>query len=271
MTFSICVRERYRPAEGDAGERSGGTDRTDDGAAEEYTRFGVAVTTRLPGVGTLCPFASENGAVATQSLVDVSLGRRGVDYLDDGLAVGAALEALLDADAGRAERQLHGVGREGTFAFSGEECQDWYGHRVGENYTVAGNLLTGEAVVDAVADAYETRASDADAPLAERLVEALAAGQAEGGDRREDLSVQSAALLVRSDERQGFTPYYDDLRVDASETPVADLRETYELARSGYEDVLARYGDGDGTETDRGGTDEAASSDEPNPDDADHR
>ncbi|MDZ5811893.1 DUF1028 domain-containing protein [Halorubrum sp. AD140] len=238
MTFSICVRERY----------------TDDGG-DDQVRYGVAVTTRLPGVGTLCPFASADGAVATQSLVNVELGRKGIEYLGDGLAVEDALEALLNADEGREQRQLHGVDADGTFAFSGEECHDWYGHVVGENYTVAGNLLTGEDVVEDTAAAY---ASDAhgDAPLAERLIDALAAGQAAGGDRREDLEVQSAALLVRNTETDEDDPYYDDLRVDATETPVADLRETYEAAKRGYEAALEKYGDEtDGEERD--GADES--------------
>jgi len=266
MTFSICVREPYVDEDG-----------------EEQTRYGVAVTTRLAGVGTLCPFASENGAVATQSLVNVDLGRKGVEYLDDGLAVEDALEALLNADEGREGRQLHGVGAEGEFAFSGEECRPWYGHTVGENYTVAGNLLTGAEVVDAVAETYERDApdlgvasgsedegdadvdgdndegnADADAngdddggedihgddetaPLAERLVDALAAGHAEGGDKREELHVQSAALLVRTTEEREMEPYYDDLRVDATETPIEDLRDTYDLAKEGYEMALERY------------------------------
>jgi len=233
MTFSICVREPYV-----------------DGDGEAQTRYGVAVTTRLAGVGTLCPFASENGAVATQSLVNVDLGRKGVEYLDDGLAVEDALEALLNADEGREGRQLHGVGAEGEFAFSGEECRPWYGHTVGENYTVAGNLLTGAAVVDAVAETYLERAPDLDSdgdgddepgPLAERLVDALAAGHAEGGDKREELHVQSAALLVRTTEEWEMDPYYNDLRVDATETPIEDLRDTYDLAREGYEMALERY------------------------------
>jgi uncharacterized Ntn-hydrolase superfamily protein len=244
MTFSICVREPYVDEEG-----------------TEQTRYGVAVTTRLVGVGTLCPFASENGAVATQSLVNVDLGRKGIEYLDDGLAVEDALEALLNADSGSEGRQLHGVGADGEFAFSGEECRPWFGHTVGENYTVAGNLLTGPEVVSAVAEAYETTAPDPGAsagsgtdadeaagtdadeavPLAGRLVAALAAGHAEGGDKREELHVQSAALLVRSTEDREMTPYYDDLRVDATETPLEDLRETYELAREGYEMALERY------------------------------
>lgn len=230
MTFSICVRERYRDEEGD-----------------EQTRFGVAVTTRLPGVGTLCPFASENGAVATQSLVNVELGRKGIEYLDDGLAVEDALEALLNADEGAEQRQLHGVGTDGEFASSGPECKPWYGERVGENYTVAGNLLTGESVIESTAEAYEATASgdepstDADRPLAVRLIDALEAGHAEGGDKREELPVQSAALLVRSTEEQVMEPYYDDIRVDATETPIADLRETYEHAKRGYEMALERY------------------------------
>lgn len=235
MTFSICVREAYT-----------------DESGEERLRFGVAVTTRLPGVGTLCPFASENGAVATQSLVNVDLGRDGIALLDDGLAVEDVLSALLNADDGRGQRQLHGVDSEGTFAFSGEECKEWYGHRTGESYTVAGNLLTGPAVVDAVAETYESGihdragdplAGDGPRPLAARLIDALAAGHAEGGDKREELPIQSAALLVETTEDHELEPFYDDLRVDATETPIADLRETYDLALQGYADAMARYAD----------------------------
>ncbi|WP_181686123.1 DUF1028 domain-containing protein [Halorhabdus salina] len=238
MTFSICVRERYTDDEG-----------------EEHTRFGVAVTTRLAGVGTLCPFASENGAVATQSVVNVELGRKGIDYLDDGLAVEDALEALLNADDEAPQRQLHGVDADGEFAFSGEDCKPWYGDVVGENYTVAGNLLTGESVIEAVAATYESTApsidpaADAEGPLASRLIDALAAGHAEGGDKREELPVQSAALLVRSTEEKPNDPYYNDLRVDAAETPIEDLRETFEQAQRGYEMAMERYSEGEEGET----------------------
>jgi uncharacterized Ntn-hydrolase superfamily protein len=223
MTFSICVREQYEDEEG----------------SDQY-RFGVAVTTRLAGVGTLCPFASEDGAVATQSLVNVDLGRKGIDYLDDGLAVEDALEALLNADEGAPQRQLHGVDREGEFAFSGEECKDWFGHTVGENYTVAGNLLTGEAVIEATATAYE-ESRDEDRPLAFRLADALAAGHAEGGDKREELHVQSAAIVVRETEETPLDPSYNDIRVDATETPIVDLQETLTLAKEGHEMAMERY------------------------------
>jgi len=226
MTFSICVRERYTGEEG-----------------ADRTRFGVAVTTRLPAVGTLCPFASENGAIATQSLVNVELGRKGIEYVDDGLAIEDALTALLNADDGAENRQLHGIDADGTFTFSGEECNGWYGHESGENYTVAGNLLTGESVVAETARAYR-ESRDEDRPLARRLIDALAAGQAEGGDKREELHVQSAALLVETTETaetDGRDPYYNDLRVDATETPIADLREAYSLASEGFDAAVERY------------------------------
>lgn len=225
MTFSICVREEY---EGDDGS--------------EQTRFGVAVTTRLAAVGTLCPFANEYGAVATQSFVNVDLGRNGIEYLADGLAVEDALEALLAADDGREQRQLHGVGRNGEFAFSGEECKPWFGDQVGENFTVAGNLLTGEDVLDATAAAYR-ESREEDRPLAERLADALAAGYEKGGDKREELRVQSAAVLVARTEALPITPSYDDIRVDATETPIEDLRATIDLAAESYEQALERYED----------------------------
>ncbi|PSP98802.1 DUF1028 domain-containing protein [Halobacteriales archaeon QS_4_70_19] len=226
MTFSICVHESSEDDEG-----------------EEQDRFGVAVTTRLAGVGTLCPFVNEHGAVATQSLVNVSLGERGVEYLADGLAVEDALEALLNADPGRETRQLHGVDAEGTFAFSGDDCGDWFGDAEGENYTVAGNLLTGPEVLDAVATTYE--AADPSDPLPARLVAALRAGHEAGGDKREELVVQSAALKVVDTGKTdpATAPYQHDLRVDASETPIADLHETYELAVRSHETAMELYED----------------------------
>ena len=242
MTFSICVHEPYED---------------DDG--EPQHRFGVAVTTRLAGVGTLCPFAGEHGAVATQSLVNVELGRRGLDYLADGLAVEDALEALLNADDGAENRQLHGVDADGSFVFSGPECKPWFGDfdgsdAVAGSYTVAGNLLTGEEVIDEVAAAYEPAVPPADAgptdpdgdgpaPLSERLVDALAAGHEAGGDKREELTVQSAALVVEDTEERALDRAFTDLRVDATETPIADLRATHDLAVQGHADAMARYED----------------------------
>ncbi|ARS90564.1 DUF1028 domain-containing protein [Natrarchaeobaculum aegyptiacum] len=242
MTFSICVHEAYE---------------NDDG--EDHHRYGVAVTTRLPAVGTLCPFVDDHGAVATQSLVNVELGRKGLQYLADGVAVSDALEALLNADEGAPQRQLHGVDAEGTFAFSGSECVEWFGHEEYDHLTVAGNMLTGPDVLEATADAYagsavhETtdpwtgpRSVDPDLepetePLAKRLLDALAAGHRVGGDKREELPIQSAAVVVASTESHVLDPLYADLRIDASETPIEDLRATYERAVEGYTDTLAQY------------------------------
>jgi uncharacterized Ntn-hydrolase superfamily protein len=235
VTFSICVREDY-----------------EDAAGEEQTRYGVAVTTRLPGVGAMCPFANRHGAVATQSLTNEELGRKGIEYLADGLGVEDALQSLLNADDGAPNRQLHGVGSEGTFAYSGAECKPWFGHLERDRFTVAGNLLTGESVIEATAAAYEAGrpapgadgpGDDGAVPLAGRLVDAMAEGHAEGGDKREELHVQSAALTVTTTEEREMEPYYDDLRVDATETPIADLRETYAYAREGFEMAVERYAD----------------------------
>jgi uncharacterized Ntn-hydrolase superfamily protein len=225
MTFSICARERYV---------AGG---------DQHRRFGVAVTTRLPAVGTLCPFVSERGAVATQSRVNVALGRRGVAYLEEGLGIEDALQSLLHADEGAPERQLHGVDADDTFAFSGDECNPWYGHVEGANYTVAGNLLAGERVVEAVAETYA--AGDRGEPFAARLIDALEAGHAAGGDKRAELTVQSAALAVATTEEtegaEANTDFGTDLRVDASRTPVADLRRTHRLATDEFERAAERY------------------------------
>lgn len=222
MTFSICVREPYVDDEG-----------------ESQTRFGVAVTTRLPGVGALCPWASEHGAICTQSRTNPELGSTGLEYLADGLGIDDALQALLNADEESSHRQVHGVDADDTFTFSGDDCMDWYGHGQGEQYTVAGNLLTGESVIDETAAAYE--AGDRDEPLAKRLIDALDAGHQAGGDKREGLTVQSAALVVADTDEDALDPYYNDLRIDASETPIADLRETYELATDGWEAAVERY------------------------------
>ncbi|MFD1643217.1 DUF1028 domain-containing protein [Halohasta litorea] len=225
MTLSLCVREPYQ-----------------DGDDTRHYRFGLAVTTRLPGVGALCPFVSENGAVAVQSHTSDWLGERTLSYLADGLAIDDAVEALLSADDNRRNRQVHGVDADGSVVFTGRECVGEAGHRDTGQFTVAGNLLEDEHVLDATAAAYESDAFG-DAPLAERLVDALSAGVEAGGDKRESLSVGSAALKVVTTEKTAYRRFYNDLRVDASETPVAELRTTYEAALLGYEQSLDEYAD----------------------------
>jgi uncharacterized Ntn-hydrolase superfamily protein len=194
----------------------------------EANVYGAAVTTGTVSVGATCPYVSDAAAVVTQSYTRTEHGRDGVARAAAGEGVDEALSSLLDGDEHAAYRQVHGVGAESEFAFTGERCVEWCGHRVGEEYTVAGNMLAGRGVVDATAEAYESAAGD----MAERLVSALEAGEAAGGDDRGELS---AALLVHAPRPE----FYHNLRVDLSETPVADLRELLEEARRAKERIRA--------------------------------
>ncbi len=204
MTFSICTH--VPTADHDAGE----------GPA-----FAVAVATDAPAVGALCPYVSHDGAVATQSFVNVRLGRKGIRLLSD-LAVDDALPGLLEQDEHSDLRQLHGVDRRGdTFAFTGENCDDWCGHevRADDGVTAAGNMLAGEETLGAAVEAFLA----GDGRLVERLLDALDAGVEAGGDKR---GHSSAAVLVKAPQTTAF----HDLRVDEHAEPVTELRRVYEAA-----------------------------------------
>ena len=187
----------------------------------EADEFGVAVSTALVGVGALCPFVSENAAVATQSFVQVSHGANAVDMADRGVSVPTACEALLADDAHAGYRQVHGIDGDGrTFAFSGEDCVDWYGHREADDHTVAGNMLANGDVIADISETFQATEGE----VAERLMTALEAGQGSGGDKRGKIS---AALLVHSPDPK----LYHNLRIDNSDAPVDDLREAFELGK----------------------------------------
>lgn len=189
--------------------------------------MGVAVSTALVGVGALCPFVSENAAVATQSFVKVSHGANAVAMANRGIGLPTACQALLEDDEHASYRQLHGIDREGRrFTFSGDDCVDWYGETEGEDHTVAGNMLAGGAVIEAISDEFSATSGE----LSERLMLALEAGQEAGGDKRGKIS---AALLVHSPDPK----LYHNLRVDNSDDPVGELRDAFELGRE-TEDVL---------------------------------
>ena len=213
VTYSICVRER----------------------GPDGLRFGVAAAARVPAVGSVCPYASDAGAVAVAGMVDADVGTRILDAVADGHRVADAISAA--AADGSPHRQIHGVGAESVGAHTGAGCQPVATDRLGDGYTVGGTATADEAVLDALAQGYAE--NERDAPLARRLLTALAAAERAGGDGR-DLPVGSAAVVVRT--ASGDAPLYHDLRVDASETPVADLRETYRLAKRGYEAAVERYG-----------------------------
>jgi uncharacterized Ntn-hydrolase superfamily protein len=181
--------------------------------------LGIAVATKLPAVGALCPHVRAGvGAIASQSLVNPFLGLRGLELLDQGLQAETVLERVLADDAGRDLRQVAVVDRHGGAAvFTGAKCEGWHGHRTGSGYVAVGNFLAGEDVVASMADAFESSEQHV---LPDRLVRALEAGQAAGGDKR---GKQSAALRV--DWREEYP--YVDLRVDDAPDPVAELRRLY--------------------------------------------
>lgn len=183
--------------------------------------MGVAVQSHWFSVGTSVAWAQAGvGAVATQSFVDPAYGPRGLYLMSTGIPAPDALSALVQADAGRAVRQVAFIdarGRTGTH--TGDHCIAWAGHRSGPNYSVQANMMLGDKVVPAMAEAFEKTAGD----LAERLMAALEAGQAAGGDIR---GKQSAVLLVVKGTASA-KPWEDrvvDLRVEDHAEPLPELR-----------------------------------------------
>jgi uncharacterized Ntn-hydrolase superfamily protein len=189
--------------------------------------WGVAVQSKFLAVGAVVPFAEAGvGAVATQASANTRYGPDGLTLLRQGFSAQETVGHLVGADDGRDTRQVGAVdSRGGSASYTGSECLEWAGGRIGASYAAQGNILVSEATVDALADAYE--AADGKS-LAERLLDSLAAGQAAGGDSR---GQQSAALLVVR-EGGGYAGLSDrliDLRVDDHERPIEELRRLYEL------------------------------------------
>lgn len=189
---------------------------------------GVAVASKFLAVGAVVPWAKAGvGAIATQAQANVGYGPNGLALLAEGRPAEEVVRRLTDADADREHRQLGVVDRDGNAAaWTGKECFNWAGHRTGAGYTCQGNILAGESVVVAMAEAFG-RTSEA---LPERLIAALEAGQAQGGDSR---GQQSAAIYVVKEKGSygGFLDRYIDLRVDDHPTPIVELRKLLEMHR----------------------------------------
>lgn len=192
----------------------------------EENSWGVAVASKFLAVGAVVPYARAGvGAVATQSLANLSYGEQGLALIAQGLDASETLARLTTADDLREHRQAGIVDAQGRAAtFTGSSCMPWAGGLTGEGYAVQGNILAGEQVVEAVASTY----LEAGGELAERLHAALLAGDRAGGDRR---GRQSAALLVVKPEGSygGFTDRYLDLRVDDHPGPVPELGRLLQL------------------------------------------
>ncbi|HEX4323448.1 MAG TPA: DUF1028 domain-containing protein [Gaiellaceae bacterium] len=199
----------------------------------EAKQWGVAVQSKFLAVGSVVPWGEpEVGAIATQAYANPSYGPNGLALLRDGLSASEVVERLTAADDDRDQRQLGIVDARGNSAsWTGPGCNDWAGHRTGDGYAAQGNILVGEETVAALAATFETNSQ---LPLAQRLIECLAAAQAAGGDRR---GQQSASLLVVQ-RNGGYAALSDtlvDLRVDDHELPIQELRRIYALHRRLFE------------------------------------
>ena len=194
-------------------------------------RFGAAIASRFFAVGALCLHTQRGvGVLSTQALMNPLYGPAGLMLLAQGHAPAAVVAALTATDAGRAQRQLHVLGAHGAgAAHTGASCVEWCGHVVHDDFSVAGNMLAGPQVIAATADAYQRSAGR---PLAERLLAALAAGDAAGGDKR---GKQAAALRIHGDEDHADL----DLRVDDHTDPIAELQRLYEVSLQRFQPFVA--------------------------------
>jgi uncharacterized Ntn-hydrolase superfamily protein len=192
----------------------------------EAGQWGVATQSKFLAVGSIVPWAEPQvGAIATQSFANPFYGPDGLALLRDGLSAEDVVASLTEKDEQREHRQLGVVDAQGRSAsFTGKECLEWAGDRTGPGYAAQGNILVSGETVDAIAETFE---ATGDTPLAERLIECLAAAQAAGGDRR---GQQSAALLVveKGAGYEGFDVIVD-LRVDDHSAPVGELLRIYRM------------------------------------------
>jgi uncharacterized Ntn-hydrolase superfamily protein len=197
--------------------------------------LGVAVQSKFFGVGSVVPWAKAKvGAIATQSYANTTYGPEGLKLLESGVKPDQAIERLTRPDERREVRQIGIIDAKGRAAsFTGKECLAWAGHIVGTNFAVQGNILAGEAVVCAIAEAFETARQQPDTELADWLMAALAAAEKAGGDKR---GRQSAALLVVREKGGygGLNDRFVDLRVEDHAEPVEELSRLLQLHKRFY-------------------------------------
>lgn len=188
--------------------------------------LGVAVQSRAFSVAEAVPWAEAGvGAIATQASTNESFGPLGLDMLRKGMPAPEVVRALVDSDSGQTHRQLGVVDVHGaSAAHTGKDCSSWAGHRTGYGYSIQGNILAGEAVVADMERAFLNTPGE----LAARLLAALDAGQAAGGDKR---GMQSAAILVvrPSVEFPEYRTRYIDLHVEDSKSPIQELRRVFQI------------------------------------------
>ena len=198
--------------------------------------LGVAVQSRAFRAAAIVSYAKSGvGAIATQASANQSYGPRGLELLEQGLSPDEVVTRLTNADEGRDRRQLAVIDAQGRVsAYTGSRTSDWAGHIEGNNYSVQGNILVSEEVVQAMAQAFET----AEGELAERLMAALDAGQAAGGDAR---GKQSGGILVVKPigDSGRTTDRWIDVRVDDHPTPFLEIRRLMNMSVSRNKTRLA--------------------------------
>src|SRR5215472_173979 len=193
--------------------------------------LGVIVASRFFAVGSLCPHARGGvGAISTQALVNPLFGADALTLLGRGIAPAVAVRTLVRADAGRDHRQLHMIDAQGRVAaHTGARCIEWCGHLAGEGFSVAGNMLAGPRVIEETARAY---AAGRELPFAERMMAAMKAGEAAGGDKR---GRQAVALLICTTESYPAL----DLRVDDHDDPLSELDRLYAKSLERFQPFVA--------------------------------
>jgi uncharacterized Ntn-hydrolase superfamily protein len=186
-------------------------------------QFGIAVATRFFAVGARVPYiAAGIGGIATQALVNPYYGIDGVRLLREGRKPRDIVASLIAADGGRESRQLHMMDASGAIAcHTGRDCVDWCGHIEGVGFSIAGNMLAGAQVLDDTKAAY---IANERLPFAQRLIVAMHAGEAAGGDKR---GKQSAALLIYDEEEWSAL----DLRVDDHIEPLSEIDRLEQVSR----------------------------------------
>jgi uncharacterized Ntn-hydrolase superfamily protein len=193
--------------------------------------LGAAIASRFFAVGALCVHARRGvGILSTQALMNPLYGPRGLALLAQWHSPRQVVATLTGDDDGRAHRQLHVLPAQGApAAWTGNSCVDWCGHRAGDDFSVAGNMLAGAQVLEATARAFQATRGQS---LAERLLAALEAGEAAGGDKR---GKQAAALLIQADEDYPQL----DIRVDDHAEPVQELKRLYGVSLERYQPFIA--------------------------------
>jgi len=196
-------------------------------------QFGIAVATRFFAVGGLVPHLKSGvGAIATQALVNLFYGTDGLRLLEQGASAEEVVATVTAADSGRDQRQVHAIDTQGgTAAHTGKSCIDWSGHVAGDNFSVAGNMLAGPRVIEDTAAAY---AKNAALSFPRRLIAAMRAGEAAGGDKR---GKQSAALVICGEEEWPDL----NLRVDDHAEPLAELERLESISRERLVHFMAMW------------------------------